>query len=164
MSTPPFDARRARRLLKSLRSGPVPDPGDDYWASFAARVRARQTESEAAPPAVSRPPRAAAGWGGWALGLAASLALAGVLWQGAGPERDVEPDDPITAERLEALPAEVFDRALDGVIGPEGDETGGADELGDEDRRRLLESLRLEVAETSSPQAARTFLPEARVS
>jgi len=164
VSGPPPNARRVRRLLKSLRAGPVPDPGHAYWASFAARLRPRLTEAEAPPSTSLRLRRPAVAWGGMALGLAASLAIAGVLWQSAPPKRETAPEEPISAEHLETLPADVLDRTLDEVIGFDGDETGGADALGDEDRRRLLESLRLEVAETGSPQAMDAVIPEARLS
>src|SRR5262249_60387726 len=41
----------ADRLARALESAPVPDPGTNYWAKFAARVEARTQRAASREPA-----------------------------------------------------------------------------------------------------------------
>jgi len=133
--------RTALRRVRELRAGPVPDPGELYWAGFAPRLRQR----------LPAPTRA---WVPWT-GMAAAACLLLLTWMGGRPAlQSPTPADPDPGLAiLDTWGPERVDSALDQVLGEADTDLLAAEipELTLKDKRDLLESLREELSRTGTP-------------
>src|SRR5262249_27244216 len=125
----------ADRLARALESAPVPDPGTNYWAKFAARVEARTQRAASREPA--RGYERLLGWlvpsrrGGWVGTLGPVAAVTLVVYVGlrgfrphdtrvatSSPPSEPSRADTANKKSIEIAPA--LPRSL------EGDASGGA--------------------------------------
>jgi len=142
-----LDQATALGQVEALRDGPVPDPGEAYWAGFTARVRRRT-------------PAPARAWVPWA-GLATAAGLMLVMWMGgrALTQAPAQPDQGLMV--LTTWEEDRVEIALDQVLGETGTDplAGEIAEMPLADKQALLNTLRDELAGAAPPRAP-TLAPD----
>jgi len=142
--------RKALQQVEALRDAPVPDPGPLYWAAFQDRVQQRL----AAGPAARR-------WVPWA-GMAVAATLLMLMWIGGRvlqPRPATSPPGEATLTALDTLNGwedDHLDGALDLILGEgsTGALAGDLQDLTQDEKQALLESLRSELSQPSDPVPA----------